>query len=726
MDCSEVGPIPVSGDVEPNILDFYEDLLQREAAEDNDFLNNQYYTRQQHNGSLFRDNAESVTFAVINNRLFYNQYINQQKSRQIAIQAGKMKVNYNQEFSNRYVPGKRSTVCPKTSCLSRQQMNAAFYHFTQHKTHKEAFQSQVLQENEEFQAYIQQLWRTHNYKRATELDPHVKSIIDEYWQARISECKSIYPSVYRSIRSVPLTLESEESAQIHLAHVSVLHSEGSYHQIRQPITIKQEHRLTTDSKEFNSWLQFIHKDTNGAEEQSSFSLTQDSIATNLALNHNCSVVMTTSSVKTLLNNHSANHYARSWMLPVHVKMVKDPNTGLDKKIIYLDKKLTHKSLTQSQKLAWFTKLAVKKFAFDYTQRQRENEREEDRGPGRRDRRGGRKNRDWDKSTDTINTNQTENIGESGYSRNQSKTRDTSQGPIHSQSKTSPVKSQSNRCESSKTPYENNRRQSTNCDTRAENRHQSTNCDTRAEYESHNSQRGRQHRSNTFKEVEPDTIVDQTEQIEAELNDVRLDSDDGVAHKLNESLSEMDSEEESGLIIDFPLDDPSASPSNPHHTNYTLPGQQSPKPTRADSQTSAQQRAMSTTRGYSPKPSDHQMRSSGMNSPKPPDMNLPNPSSGMNSEKSSGMTSPNPFSVMNSPKPLGMTSPLHVDCIMPTQSTTSFKPTTTTNVPKSYTSPSPNPYSFSNPLGPNPHQTPNPYSSNPLGLNTHQSSSPLSP
>uniref|UniRef100_A0A8D8RXC2 Little elongation complex subunit 2 n=1 Tax=Cacopsylla melanoneura TaxID=428564 RepID=A0A8D8RXC2_9HEMI len=110
---------------------------------------------------------------------------------------------------------------------------------------------------------------------------------------------------------------------------------------------------------------------------------------------------------------------------------------------------------------------------------------------------------------------------------------------------------------------------------------------------------------------------------------------------------------------------------------------------------------------------------GTNSPKPPDMNWPKPSS--------DMTSPNPFSATNSPKPLGMTSPLHVDCIMPTQPTaTSFKPTTTTNVPKSYTSPSPNPYSFSNPLGPNPHQTPNPYSSNPLGLNTHQSSSPLSP
>ncbi|KAL1449050.1 hypothetical protein WDU94_000288 [Cyamophila willieti] len=99
--------------------------------------------------------------------------------------------------------------------------------------------------------------------------------------------------------------------------------------------------------------------------------------------------MTTSSVKTLLNNHAANHYARSWMLPVHVKMVKDPNTGLEKKVIYVDKKLTHKTLTQSQKLAWFSKLAVKKFAFDYTQRQR--------GPIRNGR-DGRTKRDWDNPT----------------------------------------------------------------------------------------------------------------------------------------------------------------------------------------------------------------------------------------------------------------------------------------------------------------------------------------
>ncbi|KAL1447904.1 hypothetical protein WDU94_012224, partial [Cyamophila willieti] len=93
MDCSDE-PVPISGDKEPNILDFYESIIQREAAEDNDFINNKYYVQKRQNGSLFRDNVGSVTFSIINNRLSYDQYINEQRNRKKAIQTGKMRVNY--------------------------------------------------------------------------------------------------------------------------------------------------------------------------------------------------------------------------------------------------------------------------------------------------------------------------------------------------------------------------------------------------------------------------------------------------------------------------------------------------------------------------------------------------------------------------------------------------------------------------------------------------------
>lgn len=43
-------------------------------------------------------------------------------------------------------------------------------------------------------------------------------------------------------------------------------------------------------------------------------------------------------------------------------------TGHEKKVIFIDKKLTHKSLTNTHKLYWFTKLAAKKFCFDYSSR----------------------------------------------------------------------------------------------------------------------------------------------------------------------------------------------------------------------------------------------------------------------------------------------------------------------------------------------------------------------
>ncbi|KAI5737121.1 hypothetical protein M8J76_010241 [Diaphorina citri] len=354
------------------LLDQYNDMLQQEAQEDHEFFTNKYYVSRKHNaGSLFNDDSEFLTYVVVNNQIALDQYIKDQKKRQNVLKKGKINVNYNHEFSNKYVPGKRTAICPKTSCLSRPQMTAAFYQYKKHKLIEKSFLSQIHEENEEFQAYIQTMWRNGNYQRAMDIHPDVQIIIDNYWQTKITEAKSVYPSVYRNINTVPLTLSGEESEQIYLSHVSELQSEGTYHEISQPIRIQDEYHLTTDPKVMSSWLQFIEK--NSMPDSESLCLDQDGTVETLAMKNNCQVVMTTSSVKTLLNNLGENHYAASWMLPVHIKLITDPSTGLEKKVIFVDKKLAHKHLTKTEKMFWFGKIAAKKFCYDFSQQIKSND-----------------------------------------------------------------------------------------------------------------------------------------------------------------------------------------------------------------------------------------------------------------------------------------------------------------------------------------------------------------
>lgn len=50
----------------------------------------------------------------------------------------------NAEFSNKYVPGKRTINYPTTSCLARNQMTAAYFQFINYKTHEEVRKIVIL------------------------------------------------------------------------------------------------------------------------------------------------------------------------------------------------------------------------------------------------------------------------------------------------------------------------------------------------------------------------------------------------------------------------------------------------------------------------------------------------------------------------------------------------------------------------------------------------------
>ncbi|XP_075237535.1 uncharacterized protein LOC142333857 [Lycorma delicatula] len=214
------------------------------------------------------------------------------------------------------------------------------------------FNDRLKIEREEFLDFARQQWIKQNYQRHNNILPGIKLYIDKVWQARHDRL-SQYPTFYKQIAMIPLVYNKgadSEDNQINMIPEMILRIKG------------KPGNLATPRKDMNGPL-YLRTDYNVISQDrppdysSNYpTVSHDPIAEDLVRSSEAQVVISSSGLKCLLDNHCMN-LAATWCLPVNIREYKGDKCM--KKVVFIDKKLPPRTMTLAQRINWYSKIGVR-------------------------------------------------------------------------------------------------------------------------------------------------------------------------------------------------------------------------------------------------------------------------------------------------------------------------------------------------------------------------------
>ncbi|XP_069683679.1 little elongation complex subunit 2-like isoform X2 [Periplaneta americana] len=218
----------------------------------------------------------------------------------------------------------------------------------------ELLHDKVVAERYEFIHFVKQRCAL-TQDRYLLINPDVKKYIEETWQHRLSRVTR-YPAAYEPLRMLPLVY-SDNRKPVSLVVEKDLLELGSIPFIITP-NFKKSVRVPTDYSRMVSKIapdcrlpaweraKILHK----------VPVSQDENAEKLALVNGAHIVISSSGLKHIADNHAPG-FEKSWDIPIVVKDY--ARNGSTKKVVYVDKALPRSSLSTMEKNFWFHKFGVK-------------------------------------------------------------------------------------------------------------------------------------------------------------------------------------------------------------------------------------------------------------------------------------------------------------------------------------------------------------------------------
>ncbi|KAK8380685.1 hypothetical protein O3P69_007956 [Scylla paramamosain] len=218
-------------------------------------------------------------------------------------------------------------------------------------------QSRVFEEQVHFMKFSHQVavLELHSYNTIPEV---INKYIDEYVQHRCKRA-SKYKDLYATEQQIPICPQDPEKnfSKLSFTHIGHVLSLGTLPLIRIPHKLKS-YTLKIDESvsERECLARRMVQDKNVLNDTP---VSADRNAEYLAQQHRADIVISTSALKVLADNHGPN-FDKEWDIPVEVKsyMTKDAEGNMTKhRVVYIDKPMPKKVWTPLEKKQLFFKKA---------------------------------------------------------------------------------------------------------------------------------------------------------------------------------------------------------------------------------------------------------------------------------------------------------------------------------------------------------------------------------
>ncbi|XP_039289046.1 uncharacterized protein LOC111054042 isoform X4 [Nilaparvata lugens] len=213
-------------------------------------------------------------------------------------------------------------------------------------------------ERRDYQAFVTTQWsHNNNYLRAAEIKPSIKRYIDYVWESRIRRLQR-YPKHYRNTdNSIPLKFnEIEPENPVILKLGTTLLETGVPNSFVVPPLISHPREVTYLPSDFQTLIDNFHPNHEFLPPVSQDPNIEHLLDASGALkNEHFIVVMSGSGFKTIIDNFG-NNPSQDWMLPITIK--EHNIDGKKRKVVFIDKKLPPKNLSNAQRMKWYAKIAL--------------------------------------------------------------------------------------------------------------------------------------------------------------------------------------------------------------------------------------------------------------------------------------------------------------------------------------------------------------------------------
>ncbi|XP_026479915.1 little elongation complex subunit 2-like [Ctenocephalides felis] len=223
-------------------------------------------------------------------------------------------------------------------------------------------------EYSKFSQYVENIWNRKNKERLIYIQPDLKNFIKLYWrwqQNRVSN----YPKNYKVMTMLPLenNLKSQQKTCIDIFPENIVHQYGK--------------SMLLDINEFNSCSKCINdcntlesKAIKSRSDKTKVSVSEDEVCIDMAIKYNANIVISSSGLKCLLDNHPPK-YCREWIIPI---VIKEFDVDYKKqKVVFVEKPLPSLRYSIHQQNQWANKISLKTstiFGFEKLQRRAAYER----------------------------------------------------------------------------------------------------------------------------------------------------------------------------------------------------------------------------------------------------------------------------------------------------------------------------------------------------------------